>query len=270
MFTTRFLKTIGTRAVSTAAKRAEKKSIVGFACAAAGAAVAASAVYVMEERSPAQSDIAYAISADEMTIRYLEERMNELQVSLSGKTNSAFVFIKPHACKGNPGKVEALVEEKLKSAGIRITGQGDMDAATIDKNQHIDTHYGAIASKAVILKPSELNVPDKGKKQFKEMFGMEWDEAVSSGKVYNAKDAAAKLGVDGHGLEKKWRKLTRGKDLVKFGGGFYCGTYYVMRVFHYIHIPSRPSSARRDRDRAHSLSISLCNDQDSLRTEFLS
>ena len=30
-------------------------------------------------------------------------------IQLAGKTNSAFVFIKPHACKGTPGLVEAIV-----------------------------------------------------------------------------------------------------------------------------------------------------------------
>jgi len=119
--------------------------------------------------------------------------------------------------------VEKVVEDAFVAAGIRITAQGDMDAETIDKNMHIDTHYGAIASKAVKLKPAELNVPDKGKAGFKSMFGLTWEEALAQGKVYNAKDAAEKLGVDGAGLELKWRKLTKGKDLIKFGGGFYCG-----------------------------------------------
>lgn len=201
----------------------------------AGAAFAGAAIY-FSNTEEASSDSTYPVSVDEMTVRYLQERVNQLQVDLSGKTNSAFVFIKPHAMKGKPGVVEKLVESKLKESGIRITGQGDMDAATIDKNLHIDTHYGAIASKAVILKPSQLNVPDKGKKAFKEMFGIEWDEAVAQGRVYNAKDAAEHLKVDGDGLEKKWRKLKRGKDLIKFGGGFYCGLLedgiYVMNGFY--------------------------------------
>ena len=153
----------------------------------------------------------------------LSEKVDDLQVQLSGKTNSAFVFIKPHACKGTPGKVESLVEEKLKAAGIRITNKGEMLAETIDKNMHIDTHYGAIASKAVKLKPSELNVPEKGQKQFEQMFGEKWADAVAAGKVYNAKDAAEKLGVDSAGLNAKWSKLKRGSTLIKFGGGFYCG-----------------------------------------------
>lgn len=144
-------------------------------------------------------------------------------MTLAGQTNSAFVFIKPAACKGTPGMVEQLVKDKFAAAGIRVTGEGDMSAETIDKNMYIDTHYGAIASKAVKLKPAELNVPDKGKAQFKDAFGLSWEDALAQGLVFNAMDGAAKLGVDASGLDAKWGKLTRGKNLIKFGGGFYCG-----------------------------------------------
>jgi len=165
----------------------------------------------------------------------MSSQVNSLQVELSGKTNSAFVFIKPHACKGTPGSVESVVEDKFKESGIRVTGKGEISAEEIDKNMFIDTHYGAIASKAVKLKPSELNVPDKGKKQFEQAFGESWDSAVASGKVYNAKDAAEKLGLDADGINSEWAKLTRGKDLLKFGGGFYCGKVkdiFVMNGFY--------------------------------------
>lgn len=165
----------------------------------------------------------------------LTAEKNGLQVQLSGKTNSAFVFIKPHACKGTPGKVEEAVEDHLKKAGIRITGKGEMLAETIDEKQHIDTHYGAIASKAVKLEPKELNVPDKGKAAFEKMFGEKWDDAVAAGKVYNAKDGAAKLGLDGAGVNAKWSKLKKDVNLIKFGGGFYCGKVdgiYIMNGFY--------------------------------------
>lgn len=172
----------------------------------------------------------------ETLFQTFQRKINELQVQLSGKTNSAFVFIKPHACKGNPGMVEAVVEDGLKKAGIRITDQGEISAETIDSKMYIDTHYGAIASKAVKLKPSELNVPDKGKAGFQTMFGESWDDAIAAGKVYNAMDGAAKLGVDAMELGAKWRKLETGKNLIKFGGGFYCGKIdddiYVMNAFY--------------------------------------
>jgi hypothetical protein len=87
----------------------------------------------------------------------------------------------------------------------------------------------------VKLKPSELNVPDKGKKQFEAAFGESWDSAVAAGKVFNAKDGAEKLGIDAEGVNAEWSKLTRGKDLIKFGGGFYCGKVkdiYVMNGFY--------------------------------------
>ena len=67
----------------------------------------------------------------------LGQKVNELQVDLSGKTNSAFVFIKPHACKGKPGAVEEVLEEKFKSTGIRITGKGEILAEDIDKKKFI-------------------------------------------------------------------------------------------------------------------------------------
>ena len=58
---------------------------------------------------------------------------------------------------------------------------------------------------------------------------------VAAGKVYNAKDGAEKLGLDAAGVNDEWSKLTRGKDLIKFGGGFYCGKVkdiYVMNGFY--------------------------------------
>jgi len=165
----------------------------------------------------------------------METQIDLLQSELSGKTNSAFVFIKPHACKGNPGSVESVVEGKFKDSGIRITDKGEFSAEEIDKNLLIDNHYGAIASKAVKLKPSELNVPDKGKEQFEAAFGESWDSAIAAGKIYNAKDGAEKLGLDSEGVNAEWGKLSRGKDLIKFGGGFYCGKVkgiYVMNGFY--------------------------------------
>jgi hypothetical protein len=177
----------------------------------------------------------YVYYDTQQQLEALTARADALQISLSGKTNSAFVFIKPHACKGKPGEVEKVVEGKLKEAGIRILDKGEKLAEEIDRNMLIDTHYGAIASKAVKLKPSELNVPDKGKKEFLANFGETWEAAVAAGKVYNAKDGADKLGLTSEQLNDAWSKLSRGKDLIKFGGGFYCGKVkdiYIMNGFY--------------------------------------
>jgi hypothetical protein len=178
-----------------------------------GAGVAmtlASSLYVADQK------IATCAALEQSEV---EGRMTDRWCANAAKTNSAFLFIKPHACKGVPGAVEELVKQKLEDNGITVTGEGSMDAETIDEKRHIDTHYGAIASKAVMLKPSELNVPEKGKAGFVEKFGLTWDEALSQGLVYNAMDAADKLGVDGIELEQLWRTA----KVIKFGGGFYCG-----------------------------------------------
>jgi len=136
------------------------------------------------------------------------------------KKNSAFVFIKPHAVTP---KVQALVTDVFQKAGIIITKEGDLDYKTIDEEMLIDTHYGAIANRAVKQDPKELVVPAKGQEGFEKMFGLSWAAALESGNVYNAKQACEKLGISSSELNTKWSDLSRGKDLIKFGGGFYCG-----------------------------------------------
>eukprot|EP00930_Biecheleria_cincta_P104007 TRINITY_DN9612_c0_g1_i1.p1 TRINITY_DN9612_c0_g1~~TRINITY_DN9612_c0_g1_i1.p1 ORF type:complete len:119 (+),score=32.39 TRINITY_DN9612_c0_g1_i1:59-415(+) len=95
-------------------------------------------------------------------------------------TNSAYVFIKPHAVTK---KVKALAKSVLKAKGIKIIKEGSLSGKTIDEKKLIDQHYYAIASKATILKPNELNVPSE---KFKGQFGLSWEDALASGKVFNA------------------------------------------------------------------------------------
>jgi len=139
--------------------------------------------------------------------------MTEVNPSL----NAAFVFIKPHAVTED---VKALARSSLESKGIRILAEGSLKGEEIDEKKLIDQHYYAIASKATILKPHQLNVPaDK----FEQQFGLSWADALASGKVFNAMDGCAQLGIDANAMDAEWAKAKAAKKLVKFGGGFYCG-----------------------------------------------
>merc|ERR1712159_345202 len=131
--------------------------------------------------------------------------------------NSAFVFIKPHAVTDD---VKKLVKAGLEAKGLKILKEGRIKGEVIDKKKLIDQHYYAIASKATILKPDQLNVPED---KFKGKFGLEWKDALASGKVFNAMDGCAKLGIDADALDKEWAKAKKADKLIKFGGGFYCG-----------------------------------------------
>lgn len=135
-------------------------------------------------------------------------------------TNRAFVFIKPHAVTP---EMKDLVKKKMSEAGIKLTSEGAISAEEIDKKMLIDTHYGAIAAKAMKLKPEELAVQPQAKALFEKTFQSAWEKAVAGNLVYNAKDACTKLGIDGSQLEQKWRLLKKDVDLLKFGGGFYVG-----------------------------------------------
>ena len=132
-------------------------------------------------------------------------------------TNSAFVFIKPHAVTD---ATINLVREHFISKGFTVNSEGQIDAKEIEARKLVDQHYYAIASKATLLKPDQLNVPaDKFEKQF----GLSWKDALAQGKCYNAIDAAEKLGLNSTELESLWRETKKAKKMVKFGGGFYCG-----------------------------------------------
>jgi len=134
-----------------------------------------------------------------------------------GLKNQAFVFVKPHAVTP---KVNKIAREGLEAKGIKVLTEGDLTSEVIDKKKLIDQHYYAIASKATILKPHQLNVP---KDKFLKQFGLTWEDALSKGIVFNALDACAELGVDANEMAKLWGESKKNNNLVKFGGGFYCG-----------------------------------------------
>lgn len=136
-----------------------------------------------------------------------------------GVKQRAFVFIKPHA---NNGNVIKLVKDTFKKNGITVKSEKEITAKEIDEGMLIDKHYGAIAAKATMIKPNALNVPAKGQKQFQELFGCSWDDAVKAGKVYNAMDASAKFKMDADELEARGAKAKKAGRMIKFGGGFYC------------------------------------------------
>merc|ERR1740121_1811206 len=99
---------------------------------------------------------------------------------------------------------------------MTIVKESTIPGSTIDEKQLIDRHYYAIASKATLLSPEELPVPE-GK--FKEAFGIEWKEALNTGNVLNARQACERLQLDAAGLGAKWMEAKkRGSGFVKLGG----------------------------------------------------
>jgi len=134
--------------------------------------------------------------------------------------NCAFVFVKPHAVNA---EVTALVKSRLEAAGITIVGQGSLDGPTIESKLLIDNHYYAIANKASLTKPANLNPSAKGQADFLEKFKISWTDALAAGSVYNAVDGCKHLGINGTEMDTRWAAAKKGDRLVKFGGGFYAG-----------------------------------------------
>ncbi len=106
-----------------------------------------------------------------------------------------------------------MVQEGLTAAGLKITAHGLLTAEEIDAKKLIDQHYYAIASKATILKPAQLNIPED---LFQQQFGLTWAEAQATGNVYNALDACAVLGITADEMDAQWGVCKKAKKLVKY------------------------------------------------------
>ena len=135
----------------------------------------------------------------------------------SSMKNSALIFIKPHA---NTEPTRKLVVDKISAAGCTIVAEGSISGTEIDELKLIDQHYYAIASKATILKPSELVVPTD---KFESAFGEPYDKAIAEDRVFNALDACGKFSCDSAALDAAWRQSEKNEKVTKFGGGYYCG-----------------------------------------------
>jgi len=132
----------------------------------------------------------------------------------------AYVFIKPHAVTEATKK---LVSSSFAGVGISVYKEGALDAAIIEKDKLIDNHYYAIANKASLSKPAELNPPAAKQEEFEKKFGISWKAALAKGIVFNAVDGCKRLGIDGVKMDATWGAAKKAGDLVKFGGGFYAG-----------------------------------------------
>jgi len=184
----------------------------------------------MEDRRPAANCDPYRVT--NIIMKTTGECLNAEIVEAGAKMHTAFVFIKPHAVTD---KVKTLVKDKLTEGGLTIKSEGAIKAEVIDKKKLIDIHYGAIAAKAVMKKPSELTVQDKAQAEFEKQFGVAWSKVMEDGLVFNAMDGAKKLGISPDELGKKYDALKKGETIIKFGGGFYCGkvdSIYVINGFY--------------------------------------
>mmetsp|Transcript_44523 Transcript_44523/g.79996 ORF Transcript_44523/g.79996 Transcript_44523/m.79996 type:complete len:393 (+) Transcript_44523:50-1228(+) len=141
--------------------------------------------------------------------------------AIASNINKAFVFVKPHAATQD-GAIEALVRAKFTESGISIASEGRIGYQAIDEKKLVDKHYGAIAAKASLQKPSELQLTEKAEALFSEKFGESWQDALEKGLLFNAFDTCRLGEVDGEMLNKAWEVAMAKGLIVKLGGGFKC------------------------------------------------
>ena len=97
---------------------------------------------------------------------------------------------------------------KEARAGLKVVKEGSIKAEVIDNKNLMNQHYYAIASKATILKPEQLNVPEDS---FQAQFGLSWKDALA--KDLHAMDGCAKLGLDADQMDAEWPRPKRPRSL---------------------------------------------------------
>lgn len=135
--------------------------------------------------------------------------------------NTAFLFIKPHACKAG---VEDLVVEVLAKHDVRIQRHDTISCEQIEEEGIIDRHYSAIARYAMVQSPNTITLSSAAEATFAATFQVEWKLAVEKGIVLNAKQAASALSIDGAQLGRKWA-LAPGPRRVKLAPGLYASEF---------------------------------------------
>ncbi|CUG06473.1 Hypothetical protein, putative [Bodo saltans] len=141
--------------------------------------------------------------------------------------NVAFLFTKPHAF----GRYsQQLVESALSKRQFRIERCGVMSTDRIREEGLIDKHYAAIARYACEWDAAQIQLPPSAISTFSKTFGEDWSTCVSSGRVLNAVQAAARYKcANGIELAAVWGKNPK---RTKLGPGLYAG--YVSDDAHYI------------------------------------
>ena len=118
------------RSASSAVATVRASSFPTNYVAAAAAFAAAAGVFTLNEQESRANALLGMASEDDVVA--LANRVKQLEMTVAGKANSAFVFIKPHAVNE---KVAELLRAHMAANGIRVTGEGVLSAETIDELQ---------------------------------------------------------------------------------------------------------------------------------------
>ena len=106
---------------------------------------------ISDAMGPASSEALLSEATTAEIVAEVRRRLNEVE----GKTNTAFVFAKPHA---NTPAVRDVIKSKFAEKGIKVLKEGDVSGEEIDSKGYIDQHYYAIAEKSTLTSGKDLPV----------------------------------------------------------------------------------------------------------------
>ena len=152
-------------------------------------------------------------------------------MSVEKLQNRALVLIKPLALTESS---LWAVKGYFAAKSLQVVSEGSVSGEHIDQDGIVDKHYFSIYDKAR-GNVRELVVPEGGALIFHKKFDKTWAAAVENGECCNAFDACKLLNLSPAELSNEWDKSYKAGQVVRLGGGFYCGRvgkYYVVNGFY--------------------------------------
>ena len=121
---------------------------------------------------------------------------------MAKRLNNALLYIKPHACHVG---VQFLISSILDDHNVRVVARGKYSSPEIEDLKLFDKQFGYLAQFAENMAPEAIALEPTELLAFKEAFGEDWSEVVTSHRVFNSSTACESLCFTHDKLYALWK-----------------------------------------------------------------
>lgn len=153
---------------------------------------------------------------------------------MAKRLNNALLYIKPHACSVG---VQFLISAVLDEHNIRVVVRGKYSSPEIEDLRLFSKQFGYLAQFAENTAPEAIVLESTELTAFKEAFGEDWSEVVTSHRVYNSSTACESLCFTDEKLYALWKgaaqhlTVRRGLRLCRVDSTNTCGDAELVSTF---------------------------------------
>jgi hypothetical protein len=134
---------------------------------------------------------------------------------------TAFVYIKPHA---NTPLTRQICTSFFKSKGVEVAEEGDVKGTDVDSEMMFDKQYFKFADYAC-GNAHEFKLRKENLNEFRQKFGVDFDEVANDGLVLNCVEACDLLQWSNEQLSNHWEMACKEGKCIQLGSCCYCAQF---------------------------------------------